>query len=113
MPTRRNSSQKEVQNGTEVKSPKCTSTVSKKAMQQLQRAGIASDLNKRRDMALYYLKATGEYNPAVCEWENKATADKTWPNIKIFISNKYVTENKQPRFLQNNSKPTSSKNRLR
>ncbi len=32
----------------------------KKAMQQLQRAGIASDLNKRRNMALYYLKATGE-----------------------------------------------------
>ena len=67
-------------------------------MQQLQRAGIASDLNKRRDMALYYLKATGEYNPAVCEWENKATADKTWPNIKIFISNKYAKENKQTKI---------------
>jgi hypothetical protein len=62
----------------------------KKAMQQLQRAGITSDLNKRRDMALYYLKVTGEYNPAVCEWENKATANKTWPNINFFISNKYT-----------------------
>jgi hypothetical protein len=69
-----------------------------KAMQQLQRAGIASDLNKRRDMALYYLKATGEYNPAVCEWENKATVNKTWPNITIFILNKYAKENKQTKI---------------
>ncbi len=70
-----------------------------KAMQKLQRAGIASDLNKRRDMALYYLKATREYNPAVCEWENKATFNKTWPNIKIFISNKYAKENKQTKIF--------------
>jgi hypothetical protein len=70
----------------------------KKAMQQLQRAGIASDLNERRDMALYYLKVTGEYDPAVREWENKATVDKTWPNIKIFISNKFAKENKQTKI---------------
>jgi hypothetical protein len=67
-------------------------------MQQLQKAEIASDLNKRRDMVLYYLKATGEYDPAVREWENKATADKTWPNIKIYISNKYARENKQTKI---------------
>jgi hypothetical protein len=48
-----------------------------KAMQQLQRAGTTSDLNKRRDMVLYYLKATEEYDPAVREWENKATVNKT------------------------------------
>jgi hypothetical protein len=67
-------------------------------MQQLQRAGISSDLNKRRDMALYYLKATEEYDPAVREWKNKATANKTWPNIKIFISNEYAKENKQTKI---------------
>jgi hypothetical protein len=66
-----------------------------KAMEQLQRAGIASDLNERRDMALFYLKATGEYDPAVREWENKATADKTWANIKVFISKEFAKENKQ------------------
>jgi hypothetical protein len=49
-------------------------------------------------MALYYLKATGEYDPAVREWENKATVDKTWPNIKIFISNEYAKENKQTKI---------------
>jgi hypothetical protein len=65
----------------------------------LQRAGIASDSNKRRDMALYYLKVTGEYyDSAVCKWENKATVNKTWPNIKIFISNKYGKENKQTKI---------------
>ncbi len=31
-----------------------------KAMEQFQRAGITLDLNERRDMALFYLKATGE-----------------------------------------------------
>jgi len=36
-----------------------------KAMQQLTRAGITSDLKERTDMALYYLKSTGEYYAAV------------------------------------------------
>jgi len=66
-----------------------------KAMEQLQRAGITSDLNERRGMALFYLKATGEYDPAVCEWENKTAANKTWAIIKVFISNEFAKENKQ------------------
>ena len=36
-----------------------------KAIQGLTRAGINSDLNERRDMALFYLKATGEFDAAV------------------------------------------------
>jgi hypothetical protein len=67
-------------------------------MKQLKRAGIALDLNKRRDMALYYLKTTGEYDPAVREWENKTAADKTWANIKVFISNEFAKENKQTKI---------------
>jgi hypothetical protein len=66
-----------------------------KAIRQLQPAGIQSNLNERRDMALFYLKASGEYNAAVREWEAKPAADKTWANIKIFISTKYAKENKQ------------------
>ena len=46
-------------------------------------------------MALFYLKAAGEFNPAVREWESKLAADKTWANIKIFISAEYAKENKQ------------------
>ena len=64
-------------------------------MEQLQRAGINSDLNERRDKALFYLKNTGEYDPAVREWENKTAATKTWANIKTFISSEYAKENKQ------------------
>ncbi len=66
-----------------------------KAMRGLTRAGINSDLNKSRDMALFYLKATGKFDVAVCEQEAKPAADKTWVNIKNFISTEYSKENKQ------------------
>ena len=52
-------------------------------------------MNERRDMALYYFKASGEFNAAVHEWENKAAADKTWINIKTFIATEHARENKQ------------------
>ena len=38
-----------------------------KAIKALTRAGITSDMNERRDMALYYFKASGEFNMAVRE----------------------------------------------
>jgi hypothetical protein len=66
-----------------------------KAIQQLTRAGIMSDLEERTDMALYYLKNTGEYDAAVGEWEAKPAAIRTWANIKIFMSAEYAKENKQ------------------
>ncbi len=59
-----------------------------KAMRGLTRAGINSDLNKRRDMALFYLKELR--CRAVREWEAKPAADKTWVNIKNFISTEYA-----------------------
>ena len=48
-----------------------------------------------RDISLFHLKATGEFDPAVCEWEAKPAADKTWANIKTFIAAEYSRENKQ------------------
>jgi len=66
-----------------------------KAMKGLLRNGIISDPNERRDIALFYLKATGEFDAAVREWEAKPAANKTWANIKTFISAKYAKENKQ------------------
>ncbi len=66
-----------------------------KAMRGLTRAGINSNLNERRDMALLYLKATGKFNTAVCKRETKPAANKTWVNIKSFISTEYAKENKQ------------------
>jgi hypothetical protein len=66
-----------------------------KAIQGLTRAGITSNLNKRQDMALYYLKASGEFDAAVREWEQRPAGQKTWQNIKTFISTEYAKENKQ------------------
>ncbi len=66
-----------------------------KAMKGLTQAGINSGLNERRDMALYYLKAAGKFDAAVHEWEAKPAANKTWANIKTFISEEYAKKNKQ------------------
>jgi hypothetical protein len=49
----------------------------KKTIQGLTQAGINSDLNERQDMALYYLKALGEFDAAVRDWENKPAGQKT------------------------------------
>jgi hypothetical protein len=64
-----------------------------KVIKGLTRAGIVSDLNKRRNMALYYLKASGEFDAAVREWEQKPSASNTLKNIKSFIATKYAREN--------------------
>ncbi len=72
----------------------------KKAVKALTRANIISDMNKRRDMALYYFKTSGEFNAAVREWENKSAADKTWTNINKFISAEYVRKNKQNKLTR-------------
>ena len=39
-----------------------------KTMKGLLRNGITSDPNERRDITLFYLKATGEFDAAVREW---------------------------------------------
>jgi hypothetical protein len=46
-------------------------------------------------MALHFLKASGKFDPVVREWEQKPAAQKTWANIKTFISLEYAKENKQ------------------
>ncbi len=66
-----------------------------KAVRGLTRAGINSNLNKRKDMALFYLKAIREFDAAIREWEAKPEADKTWTNIKSFSPSEYAKENKQ------------------
>jgi hypothetical protein len=80
-----------------------------KAMRGLARAGINSDLNECRDMALFYFKATGEFDAAIREWEAKPAADKTWVNIKNFISTEYAKENKQNKLTAKQFKANSIK----
>ncbi len=62
-------------------------------------------------MALYYLKASGEFDAAVREWEQKPSASKTWTNIKSFIA----TEEKINRTNSppNSTRQTRWKNRQR
>ncbi len=66
-----------------------------KAVKALTRANINTDMNQLQDMALYHFKASGDFDAAVREWENKAAADKRWTNIKTFISVEYACKNKQ------------------
>lgn len=70
----------------------------KKAIKGLIRNGIILDLNERRDIALFQLKATGEFDPAIHKWAAKPEADKMWANIKTFILAEYANENKQNKF---------------
>ncbi len=55
-------------------------------------------------MALYYLKASGEFDAAVREWEQRPAAQKTWQNIKTFISAEYAKENKPNKLTAKNFK---------
>jgi hypothetical protein len=66
-----------------------------KAIQGLTRTGILSNLNECQNMALYYFKASGEFDAAVREWEQRPMGQKTWQSIKTFISTEYTKENKQ------------------
>jgi hypothetical protein len=61
-------------------------------------------LNEHQDMALYYLKASGEFDTAVRKWEQKPAGQKTWQNIKTFISTEHAKENKQNKLTAKNLK---------
>jgi hypothetical protein len=75
-----------------------------KAIQGLTRTGINSDLNKRCDMALYYLKASGGFDASVREWEQRPAAQKTWQNIKTLISAEYAKKISRTNSRQRTSK---------
>ena len=64
-------------------------------------------------MALYHLKAIGEFDAAVHEWEQKSTARKTWTNIKIFISLEYARKNKQNKLTPKQFSANATKSRLK
>jgi hypothetical protein len=53
-------------------------------------------------MALYFLKASSEFDAANREWEQKPAVQKLWANIKTFISLKYAKENKQNKLTAKN-----------
>jgi hypothetical protein len=75
-----------------------------KSIQGLTRAGITSDMNECCDMALYFLKTSGEFDAAVREWEQQPAGQKMWQNIKTFVLEEYAKENKQNKLTAKNFK---------
>jgi hypothetical protein len=55
-------------------------------------------------MTLYYLKASGEFDAAVREWDQRPAGQKTWQNIKTFISTEYAKKIKQNKLTAKNFK---------
>jgi hypothetical protein len=86
---------------------------SRKAVKALTRANIASDMNQLQDLALFHFKASGEFNAAVREWENKPATDKTWVNIKTLISAEYACKIKQNKLTAKQFKAKQWKNKQR
>jgi hypothetical protein len=66
-------------------------------------------MNQLLGMALYHFKASGEFNVAEREWENKLAMDKTWVNIKTFISAEYACKNKQNKLTMKQFKANAMK----
>jgi hypothetical protein len=63
-------------------------------------------------MALYHFKVSGEFDAAVREWENNASADKTWSNIKTFISAENAHKNKQNKLTARQFKANAMEERV-
>jgi hypothetical protein len=77
-----------------------------KAIQGLTQAGITSDLNERQDMALYYLKASGKFDTAVREWEQRPT-DRRYDKIpKLSFQRNTQKETSRTNLLQRTLKQT-------
>jgi hypothetical protein len=78
----------------------------KKAIQELTQAGITSDLNKRCDMALYFLKASREFDAAVREWEQRPAARKRGKTSKPSFQRNTQWRTSKTNLPQRTSKPT-------
>jgi hypothetical protein len=61
------------------------SSLIEKTMKELTHVVIILYLKERTDMALYFLKSTGEFDAVVQEWEAKPAATITWQNINSLI----------------------------
>jgi hypothetical protein len=60
-----------------------------KAIKQLAHVNVPWPLEASMNSTLKAFKDSGDYDPAVHEWEAKPEADKTWANLKIMVSNEY------------------------
>jgi len=65
-----------------------------KAIKQLERFNIQTDLTLCMNRAIEAFDNSGLCDAAVREWNNKDKAEKTWSNAKKFINTEYAKANK-------------------
>lgn len=56
---------------------------------------IVTDMTERMMAVLAAVAESGHFNAAVREWEQKPDKEKTWDNIKVFISEEYSKAQKR------------------
>jgi hypothetical protein len=66
-----------------------------KVMKQLAKANINWDQRAMMNKALKSFKYAGSYKPAICEWEARPVATKTWENLKILMCTEYAKAHRQ------------------
>jgi hypothetical protein len=52
-------------------------------------------MTKQMMAVLDALTKSGNFNPTICEWEQKPDGEKTWENIKVFTCKEYTKAQKQ------------------
>jgi len=62
---------------------------------QLLKVGQAKNPNLRLAFALSTFQASGEFEPALREWETKPKADQTFVNFRMFVQTEFGEHNKQ------------------
>jgi hypothetical protein len=66
-----------------------------KAIKQLARVTVPWPLEASMNSTLKTFKDSGDYDPAVREWEARPEIEKTWANLKIMVSNEYSKFHRQ------------------
>ncbi len=66
-----------------------------KAIKQLARVNVPWPLEASMNSTLKTFKDSGDYDPAVREWEARPEIEKTWANLKIMVSNEYSKFHRQ------------------
>ena len=62
---------------------------------QLLKVGQAKNPNLRLAFALSTFQSSGEFEPALREWETKPRADQTFVNFRVFVQKEFGKHNKQ------------------
>jgi len=62
---------------------------------QLLKVGQAKKPKLQLAFALSTFQSSGEFDPALCEWDTKPNADQTFVNFRVFVQKEFGKHNKQ------------------